>query len=191
MNQRQRVLDHGQTFEPEEIHLEQAKIVQRTHRILADHVVAFDVAAERDVIGQIAIGDDDTGRVHPGIAREALERLRVFEQLFRLWFGRDRAFQFRIFFRGRIECNIQLVWNHPRDPIGRRVGKSHYAANVTHHALRFQLSERDNLRDATLAILLANILQNFAAARFAKIDIDIGRRNTVRIEKALKDQSEL
>ena len=191
MNQHERVLDHGQRFQPEKIHLEQAEIVQRAHRILADHVVAFDVAAERDVIGQIAIGDDDTGRVHPGIAREALERLRVFEQLFRLWFGRDRAFQFRIFFRGRIECNVQLVWNHPRNPVRRRIGKSHHAADIAHHALRFQLSERDDLGNATLAVFLANIFENFAAARFAEIDVDVRRRNTVRIEKALKNQSEL
>ena len=91
MNQPHRVFNHGQRLESEEIHLEQTEIVQRSHRILTDHVVAFHVTTERDVIGQIAIRDDNAGRVHPGIARQTLERLCVFEQLLGLRLGGDRA----------------------------------------------------------------------------------------------------
>ena len=49
-NKRQRVFDHGQRFQSEEIHLKQAKIIERPHGILADHVVALHIAAKRDVI---------------------------------------------------------------------------------------------------------------------------------------------
>ena len=50
MNERQRVLDHGKRFQPEEIHFEEPEIVKRPHRILADDIVAFHVATERDVV---------------------------------------------------------------------------------------------------------------------------------------------
>ena len=38
---------------------------------------------------------------------------------------------------------------------------------------------------------MAHIFENFTATRFAKIDIDVRWRNTVRIEEALKNEPEL
>ena len=90
-DQRHRVLDHCQRFQAQEIHLEQAEIVQRPHRILADDFVSFGVAAERHVFGQIAIADDDAGRVHAGVARKSFQHGRVIPQLPRRRFRLDRA----------------------------------------------------------------------------------------------------
>ena len=129
--------------------------------------------------------------MHAGVARESFQRFCVFEQLFRLRFGRDRALQLRILFRRRIERDVQLVRNHPRDPIGVAIWQAHHPPNIAHHAFRFQFSKSDDLSDAPLAILLPDVFKNFAATRFTKIDIDIRRRYAVRIKKSLENQSEL
>ena len=98
MNERHGFLERGECFEPKEIHFEQAEIVERPHRILADDVVAFHVATKRDVIGKIAIADHDTGRVHAGVTRQALQDFCVLEKLTRGCLARDGSFQLRIFF---------------------------------------------------------------------------------------------
>ena len=65
------------------------------------------------------------------------------------------------------------------------------ARHIAHHASRFHLAEGDDLRDATLAVFLPDVFEHFAAARFAKIHIDIRRRNALGIEEPLEDQSVL
>ncbi len=148
---------------------------------MADDIVAFHIAAERDVIGEIAVRDDYTSRVDASIAGKSLQSFRVIEKLPGLRLRGDRAFQLQIFFRGRIKSDVQLVRNHSRDPIGIAIWQTHHAANVTHHALCFQFSKRNDLRDATFTVFLADVFQNFAAARFTKIDIDIRRRYPIGI----------
>ena len=119
--------------------------------------------------------------MHAGVARETFKGLRVFEQLFRLRLGCDRALRLRILFHRRIKRDVELVRNHARDPIGIAIRQTHHAAYVAHDALRFQFSKRNDLCDAAFTVFLADVFQDFAAARFAKIDIDVGRRHASRI----------
>ena len=191
MNQGQRVFDHGQRFQPQEIHFQQAKIVERSHGILADHVVAFDVVTKRDVIRQIAICDHHACSVHARVARQTFEDFGMIEKLTGCGFSGDRSFQFRILFNGCIERDVQLIWNHLCYAIGVAIAPPHHSPDVPHHAFRLEFAKSNDLCDAAFAILLPNIFENFAAARFAKIDIDIWRRNAVRIQKSLEDQAEL
>ena len=65
-----------------------------------------------------------------------------------------------------------------------------HAADVAHHAFRLQFAESDDLRDAALAVFLPNVFEDFAAARFAEIDVDIRRRNAIRIQKPLENQAD-
>src|SRR6266550_214474 len=109
-------------------------------------------------------------------------------------FGLDRAPQFRIRQRGFRERDVLLsrsAWNHAREPIGFTIGKSNDAANVAHRALCIHFVERHNLGDPAFAIFLTDVFQHFAAPVLTKIDVDIGRRNSFRIQESLKDQSEL
>ena len=71
LDQLQRVLDDGERFQAEEIHLEQAEFAERLHRVLGDDAAVV-VRGERDVIGQVVVGDDDAGGVDAGLARDAL-----------------------------------------------------------------------------------------------------------------------
>src|SRR5205085_3460127 len=78
-----------------------------------------------------------------------------------------------------------------RDPVAISHAQSHHPRHIAHHAARFQPAEGDDLRHATLAVFLPDVFEDFAATRLAKVHINIGRRNALRIEEALKDQSVL
>src|SRR5947209_643142 len=106
----------------------------------------------------------------------------------RLWMGRDGALQFRIFFRRRIEGDIELIRNHARDAVRIAITHPHHASDIAHYAFRLQFAESDNLSDATLAVFLPHVFEDFSTARFAKIDIDVRRRHPIRIEKAFEEQ---
>src|SRR5262249_14470145 len=93
-----------------------------------------------------------------------------------------------IFFSGRFERDVELVWNHPRDPIGVAVRQTHHPAHVTHHALRLKFSEGDNLCNAAFTVFFADVFENFAATCFTKIDIDVRRGYAIRIKKAFEEQ---
>ena len=91
------------------------------------------VAAERDVIGKIAVGDDNTGGVHTGTAGKTFERHGVLDELLGLRLGPNCSFQLRISFDSRTECDVELVRDHLRDPIGVAITQSHDTPDITHH----------------------------------------------------------
>ena len=138
-DQRHRVFDHGQRFQPQKIHFQQPEVVQRIHRILADDVVAFDVAAERDVFGKIAITDDNAGRVHAGIARKSFQRRsRIPSTALSAVRSRLLVFNSGFFSTAEFESNVQFVRNHFRDPVSRR--RSSVPSPGRHRAPRSSLS---------------------------------------------------
>ena len=100
-------------------------------------------------------------------------------------------FRSGVFSAAAAERDVQLVRDHLRDPVAVAVAQAHHAADVAHHAFRLQRAEGDDLRDAALAVFLPHVFDDFAAARFAKIDVDIGRRDALGIEEALEEQAEL
>ena len=63
------------------------------------------------------------------------------------------------------------------------------ARGITNRGARGQSSKRDNLRDFVFAVFVRHILHHFVAALVGKVDVDIGRGNAFRIQKALEQQS--
>ena len=97
------------------------------------------------------------------------------------------AFELGILSRRFLQRDVQLVRDHPRDPVRIAIRQTHYAPDVPHHAFRLQFSEGNDLRDAAFAIFLPHVLENFAAACFAEINIDVGRRHAIGVEEALEE----
>ena len=87
----QRVAKDGECRKPEEINLEHARVLERGHVVLGDDdgvlcAVARSgtfrgLRADRHVLIERAGCDDDAGRVHTGVPREALELHRIIEEL--------------------------------------------------------------------------------------------------------------
>ena len=112
--------------------------------------------------------------MHTCIPRQAFENLRIIKELPGRRLGGKRPFQFRILFHGCIERDIQLIWNHLCDAIGVAIAPPHHSPDIAHDAFRFELAESNDLRDAAFAVLLPNVFEYLATARFAKINVDIG-----------------
>src|SRR5215216_2920688 len=76
----QRVLDHVEVAQAEEVHLQEADLLDRLHRVLRHRAVDLRAVLphagvrelERDDVGEIAVGDDDRGRVDRRVADDAL-----------------------------------------------------------------------------------------------------------------------
>src|SRR5439155_18607874 len=77
---------------------------------------------------------------------------------------------------------------HLGDAIGVAITPAHHSPDIAHHTYRSELAKGDDLRHPTLTILLPNVFEDFAATRFAKIDVDIRRGNAIRIQKPLENQ---
>ncbi len=76
------VADDRQRLQAEEIHLQQAEVADRAHRVLRDDGAVL-VLLERQQIHQRLIADDHAGRVDRGVAREVFENERGVDQLAR------------------------------------------------------------------------------------------------------------
>ena len=81
------------------------------------------------------------------------------------------------------------------DQLGEAVdfGEVHVedAADVLDGGARAQGAEGDDLRDLLAAVLLGDVLDDFAAAARAEIDVDIGHADALGIEEALEEQAVL
>src|SRR5262249_37097844 len=68
------------------------------------------------------------------------------------------------------------------------IAPAHHSPDIAHDAFRFELAKSDDLRHAAFTILLSDIFEHFTATRFAKINVDVRRRNAVGIQKSLENQ---
>ena len=66
-----------------------------------------------------------------------------------------------------------------------------HAADVFDRRARAQRAERDDLRHLLAAVLLGHVLDHFAAAVHAEVDVDIGHADALGIQEALEQQAVL
>ena len=64
------------------------------------------------------------------------------------------------------------------------------ARHIADDHLRAQRAVGDNVGDAVVAVFLADVIDDLAAAAHAKIDIEVGRRNAFGIQESLEEQFE-
>ena len=74
--------DERQRVQAEEVHLEEPGLLDLGHRVLSRdrHVLARADPRQRDALEEVAVRDDDAGRVLAGVAVDALELDREVEE---------------------------------------------------------------------------------------------------------------
>ena len=79
-----------------------------------------------------------------------------------------------------------------RDQLGELVdevvGQVEHPADVAHHRLRRHGAEGGDLRHRCGAVLLLHVLDHPVAAVLAEVDVEVGHRHPLRVEKALEQQ---
>ena len=91
-------------------------------------------------------------------------------------------------FDGLLQRDVQLGRDHLGDAVDVGVRNVHGAANVFDRGFRGHGAEGDDLRDVVAAVFLRDVLDDFAAAVHAEIDVDIGHGHALGIQEALEEQ---
>ena len=113
-DQLERVLDDGQGGQPQEIHLEQAELLQAHHVVLGDDFV-FVGLVERNQFPQRQRRDHHAGRVDAGIARHALQALRDVQDFLDAGLLAGQLVDLRLHLARLGELDVQ---RHGRDQLG-------------------------------------------------------------------------
>jgi hypothetical protein len=74
--------------------------------------------------------------------------------------------------------------------VGLGVGQVMHPRDVADHHLGAERAEGDDVGHAVVAVLPAHVIDDFAAAAHAEIDVEVGRRNALGVEKALEEELE-
>ena len=89
---------------------------------------------------------------------------------------------------GVFKLDIQRGRNHLRELVHFAIRHIQRAAHIFQRGLRGHRAERDDLRDALLAVFLADVFDHFAAPAHAEVDVDIGHRDALGVQEALEEQ---
>ena len=82
------------------------------------------------------------------------------------------------------------VGDHFGDPVGLGRLDPESSADVADHRAGLHGPESDDLPDRALAVFLLHVLDDFAPPFIAEIDVDIGHRNPLGIQKTLEEEVE-
>src|SRR4051794_36396979 len=92
---------------------------------------------------------------------------------------------------GDRQREVRLIGDQLRQRIRFGGREAERAADVLDRGARLHRAEGDDLTHGLATVLLPNVLDHFAAPLEAEIDVNVGHRDALRIEEALKEQIEL
>ena len=188
-----RLLEHRQRLETEKVELDQPARLDMLHVELGHRHVRARIAVERDQLRQRPVADHHARRMGRGIAREALELHRQIDQPLYLVVVLVFAAEIgRAVERARQRPGVGgMVGHHLAQPIDLAVAHLQDASGVAQHRARLQFAEGDDLRNVVVAVFVLDVADHLAAARFAKVDVEVGHRHAFGVEEALEQQAEL
>ena len=184
--------DDGERLQTQEVEFDQARFLVVLVVELRDRHVGAGVAIERHEFVERAVAHDDAGGMRRGVAVEAFETARDFEQagdgfLFVFHLLQARLHLDRLAQRDRL---AGLDLDHLGDAVDLALRHLQDAADVADGGARLQRSEGDDLGDAVVAVFALNIADDFAAPVLAEVDIEVRHRDAFGIEKAFEHQAE-
>ena len=126
--------------------------------------------------------------MHGTVPRKPLQTLRHVDQVLYLLVIFIGPAQLRILLKRFIDRDVQLLGDHLRDTVHKRIGKIHHTPHVADHAPRRQSSESDDLHYPVLAVLAHHIIDDLLPSLIAEVHVDIGHGHTLRVQEPLKQE---
>ncbi len=180
------VIDDREGLQTQKVHLEETNFFQRGHRILRGGLV---IRLEKGrVFRQGDVRDDHAGGVSRGVTDQPLEGLRGLKELRDSGVGCLQFFKFRLALERLVDGDIQLHRNQFGEPVHFGIRKSHDTPHIADHGPGRHRAEGNNLSDAVCPVLLSHVINDLVPAFVAKIDIDIRKAHTLRIQEPLKKE---
>ena len=191
----QRLGDHREVPQAEEVHLEQAELRDAVHVELRHHLLRVVAGIlrqlERQVLDERSVADHDAGGVHGVLAPQSLEGAR----------GVDDLLGLRLALVGLAELGAglqrgvdRLVAAHDRRGVhlaelvadARR--EAQHACGVADPLLALDRLERDDLGHVIHAVLLGRVADHLVATALVEVHVDVGHLDPVGIEEPLEQQ---
>ena len=195
----ERVVEDSEIAQTQEVHLDQAE--RLTHRVveLRDDRAVLLTLHDRDDVDQRIARQDHTGGMDAGATLEALQSFCGLEDLSHVLVAVMQCAESRAVAVARV-LGIEEV--RQRDAFAHDVGRQRlrhlvahgkrvveYAVGVLDGLLGLDRAERRNLGDAFVAVLLAHVVDDFAASTLVEVDVEVGHGDTVGVEETFEDQA--
>ena len=132
--------------------------------------------------------DDDRRCMHASSADKALELFCRVDQLANLLVAVVRFAQVRHIFEGAVDGHAHCRRNQLGNAIDVAIGHVERASAVFDRGLGRHGVEGDDLRYLLAAIFARDVVDHFAAAVLAEVDVDIGHRHALGIQEAFEEQ---
>ncbi len=187
---RDRVENERQGAEAEKVHLQQADALDLLHGPLGRDFVASSLV-QRRVFRDRLRGDDDARGVHRGVPRHALEPPGDAQQLLHLRVVLLEILQRLALLERLVERHVESRRDQLRDLVHVAERHLEHTADVPHDGLGLHGAERDDLGDVLAPVLPRDVVDDLAPPPLAEVDVDIGQRDALGIQKALEDQIEV
>jgi len=89
-----------------------------------------------------------------------------------------------------LELDVELIRDHLGQPVGLDVGQVVHAGHVADDHLGAKRAVGDDVGHALVAVFLADVADDLAAAAHAEVDVEVRRRYALGVEEALEEQLE-
>ena len=188
LDQVHRGAEDRQVAQAQEVHLQQAGLLDVAHRPLGDDVLLAGHAAQRDVFGQRLVGDHHGGGMRADVARQALDLAGQIDHFADLAVGFVDLAEVLALLQRLVERDVQLFGHHGRDLVDAGQRDAQRAAHVLDRRPGRQRAERADLGDVVFAVLFLDVADDLAAAFLAEVDIDIGRFLAAFVQEPLEQQ---
>ena len=187
---------NGQRGQPQKIHLEQPQFVDTSHVILrhrldGQFITLAGRTMQRQVFSQRQVADDHTSCVGSNVSNTAFHATGNIDQPFVLLIGFVQVLQLGSGFQRLDQRHIFPLnrrWHQFCHPVNLHQGDVHHTSDIPDSSARSHGSKGNNLRHFISTIFLVAILHHFRAPVILKIKIDIGHRDSIRVEEAFKKE---
>ena len=185
-------LDHREVAQPEEVHLEQAEVLDPVHLVLGDDggvvgIVAVRLALDGDVLGQGLVGDDHGGGVDAVLAPQALEALGHVDDPLGLGVGVVHGPQLAgggepvlvPVGPGQAGGQRRVPAHQQRghglgDLVAHDVGIAEHPGRVAHRGPGLDGGEGDDLGHVVRSVAVGGVLDHVAPVALVEVHVDVG-----------------
>ncbi len=190
LHEAHRLGEDGQRAQAEEVELHQADRLDVVLVELRHHRVRTLRTVQWAEIGEPARRDQHAAGVHADVARQFLELRRQPEEFLHFLFLVVTLLQLRLHLqRLRQRHRLHALDRHQLGQlVAVKVGHVEHAADVTDHRFRAQRAEGGDLRHRGVAVFVLHVLDHAIAPVLAEIDVEVGHRHPLGVEKALEQQ---
>ena len=206
-DQLERVGDDVEVAQAQEVHLEQAELLDAVHLVLGDDRRLFDrhaglgLALDRQVLGQRLLGDHHRGGVDAVLASQPLEPLGDVDDLPGLGVGRVHLAQLDGHLVAVDELGVLLqagvqrgvAAHHQRrhglgDLVAHDVGLAEHPRRVAHRGPGLDRREGDDLSDVVTSVALRGVADHLVAVAGVEVHVDVGHGDATGVEEPLEQQ---